>query len=146
MAVRLGNTLFFIPLLCLSPFLAPMAQANPFGDTLAPVAEAITAAVCIDPWHKTRPCRSSASLLSNTARPASLTNRWWTNLWSAAGDVAAGPQFVLGGKRVACGPGYDSESLFKLDFRHFQLNMDVDLDVEEDRFDTVRLAYRSCWR
>lgn len=70
----------------------------------------------------------------------------WSNLWSAAGEVATSPRLVLGGKRVACGPAYDTGSLFKLDFTGFQLNMDVDLDDDQERFDTLRLAYRSCWR
>lgn len=145
MAVRFGNTLFSVSIFCLSLFLAPTAQANPLVNAFTPLAEAITAAVCIDPWRTTRPCRSPASLVRTGAHPAELANRWWTGLWSAAGEVAASPDFALGAKRASCGT-YDGASLFMLDFSRFQLNMHVDLDVEEDRFDSVRLAYRSCWR
>ena len=109
---------FFIPVGLLS---APAVHAKPPGNRLALTLDATAPAV-----------------------PAA--DHRWSNLWSTAGEVAASPQLVLGGKRVTCGPAYDAGSLLKLDFTGFQLNMDVDLDDEQERFDTVRLAYRSCWR
>jgi hypothetical protein len=98
--------------------------------------------VCIDPWHRTQPCRSVS--LRNQSPDRTATERWWLDLWTTAGEVAAVP--VLGGKRVSCGSAYDRGPLFKLDFSDFQLNMDVDLDAAEEHFDTLRIAYRSCWR
>ena len=123
----------------------PVAQAGPLTRTLAPVAEAVSAAVCIDPWHKAQPCRLPTSLLSSAARQADLANRWLSSLWSAAGEVAAAPGLFLSGGRVACGGAFDSTSLVKFDFTGFQLNMDIYLDTDEDRLDTLQLAYRSCW-
>jgi hypothetical protein len=125
--------------------LARTVQANPLGSTLAPVTEAITSAVCIDAWHNTRPCHSPVRLLNDRHYPAYMASRWWSDLISTAGEVATSPRFLLGGKRASCSAAFDGASLLKLDFLRFQLNMDIDLDVEEDRFDTVRLAYRSCW-
>lgn len=145
MAVRFGNTLFLIPFFCLSLFIPKPVQASPLGTGLSPVTSAVATAVCIDPWHKPQPCRSPMSLLNTSAHQGHLANSWWLSLWSAAGEVAASPQLLLGGKRVSCGAAYDSASLVKFDFTHFQLNMDVDMDMEE-RLDTVRVAYRSCWR
>jgi hypothetical protein len=146
MAVRYYNILFLISFLCFCLSLAPPARATHLVNAFAPLTEAITTAACIDPWRTTRPCRSPASLLSSGIHPAELANRWWSDLWSTAGEVAASPHLALGGRRVSCGAGYEHASLFKLDFANFQLDMDVDLDTEEDRFDSVRLAYRSCWR
>jgi len=146
MTVSTGTT----PLLVISVFLAalaaPAAQAGPLTRTLAPVAEAVSAAVCIDPWHKARPCRIPATFVSSAARQADLANRWLSSLWSAAGEVAAAPgRLFLSGKRVACGGAFDTASLIKLDFTHFQLNMDLYLDTDEDRLDALQVAYRSCW-
>lgn len=147
MAVSTGTTpLLLVISVFLAVLAAPAAQAGPLTHTLAPVAEAVSAAVCIDPWHKARPCRLPASLLGSAARQADLANRWLSSLWSAAGEVAAAPGLFLSGKRVACGGAFDSTSLIKLDFTRFQLNMDLYLDTDEDRLDTLQVAYRSCWR
>ncbi len=144
--MRFGTTLIPASLFCLVAILAQPAQAGPLGATLAPVAEAPGSAVCIDPWRKTRPCRPAASLLSTAAHRTDQANRWLLSLWSTAGEVAAGPRLILSGKRVSCGAAYGSTPLVRLDFTRFQLNMDIDMDADEERLDTVRLAYRSCWR
>lgn len=146
MAVSTGTTPLSVISLLLAALAAPAAQAGPLTHTLAPVAEAVSAAVCIDPWHKARPCRPPTSLLGSAARQADLANRWLSSLWSVAGEVAAAPGLFLSGKRVACGGAFDSASLIKLDFTRFQLNMDLYLDTDEDRLDALQVAYRSCWR
>ncbi len=98
--------------------------------------------MCLDTWHRAVPCRA----YGDGAYPTSIVNRGWSDLWPVAGVVAANPRLLLGGKRVACGSAYHSSPLFKVDFTGFQLNMDIELDDEQERFDTIRLAYRSCWR
>jgi len=147
MAVRTGNILSLFFLLCASVSLAPAAEAYSLGSALAaPRAEMLTPSMCIDAWHRTRPCRSSVWRLRDSAHPAEMASRWWSGLWSTASEVASSPRYLFAGRRTSCGATLDGASLLKLDFLRFQLNMDIDLDVEEDRFDTVRLAYRSCWR
>lgn len=145
MTVRFGNSLILLMLFAFTLCPAQAPQAGPFRDVLAPVTDAIGEAVCIDPWRKARPCRLSMTLLSGAARQADQANRWLLSLWSAAGEVVAAPRLFLSGPRVSCGGGHDGASLVELDFTRFQLNMDIDMDVDEDRLDGVRVAYRSCW-
>ncbi|MGE0372971.1 MAG: hypothetical protein AB7Q01_13925 [Gammaproteobacteria bacterium] len=146
MAMRLGTTLIPTSLFCLAALLASPAQAGPLRATFAPVAEALGAAVCIDPWRKTRPCRPAASLPGAAAHRTDQANRWLLSLWSAAEEGTAGPRLILSGKRASCGAAYDTAPLVKFDFTRFQVNMDIDMDADEERLDTIRLAYRSCWR
>lgn len=146
MAARSGKLPTLLFLVCLSALLAPTAQSNPLDNALVPVLETVTSAMCIDAWRATRPCRTPVWRLREGAHPADVASRWWSDLWSAAGEAASSPHFLFAGKRTSCGSIPGSASLLKLDFLRFQLNMDFDLDEEEDRFDTVRLAYHSCWR
>lgn len=133
-------------LLPVSLLSAPAVDAKPSGGRLALTLAAAAPAACVDVWGRPQSCRADTAMFRARAHPTPVSDRWWSGLWSAAGEAVTSPQFVLGGKRVACGPAYDAGSLFKLDFTGFQLNMDVDLDDEQEHFDTVRLAYRSCWR
>jgi hypothetical protein len=138
MLVRFGNTLFPIIFFIVLGFVPDPAQAGRSDPAAMPAA--VAGMLCIDPWHRTQPCRST-SLRNNSTAPA---DRWWSNLWATAGEVAAAP--VVSGKRVSCGNAFDRNPLIKLDFTSFQLNMDVDLDPAEEHFDALRIAYRSCWR
>lgn len=146
--MRTGNILTSLCLLvCLAALPVPATRAQPPGNSLlTSLTETLAAPLCTDAWRNTRPCRASAWQLRDSVHPAEATSRWWAGLWSAAGEVAASPRLLFAGRRASCGTGQNASSLLKLDFPGFQLDMDIDLDTEEERFDTVRFAYRSCWR
>lgn len=138
MAIRFCNTLFFIYILLF--LLATPAQARSQFAGAYPEVIAASASGCVDPW---RPCAQSAALPGRAARPVRSAENRWPTLRSTAAAVATASQFNFFGKKASCG-GSDDLALLKLDFNRFRLDMDIDTDPE-DRFDAIRVAYRSCW-